>query len=188
MPAVRRRLLNLLTALSLLLCVAVCVLWVRSYRVADGFARTQPSESHSVESGSGEIVWTHTVWGDIDRTFLEPPQFGVWRYVSSDAEPFPTLSSRIGEEGTPPGWLNVGGFVFGRHTSGPDLPYSVLAVPYWAVFLPLAIPSALLLLRRIRRRVAPGHCPSCGYDLRATPGRCPECGHQPGPVGKLSEV
>src|SRR5688500_2062804 len=26
-----RRLLNLLTALSLLLCVAVCVLWVRSY-------------------------------------------------------------------------------------------------------------------------------------------------------------
>ena len=27
----RRRLLNLLTALSLLLCVAVCVLWVRSY-------------------------------------------------------------------------------------------------------------------------------------------------------------
>ena len=31
----RRRLLNLLTALSLLLCVAVCVLWVRSYAVAD---------------------------------------------------------------------------------------------------------------------------------------------------------
>ena len=26
-----RRLLNLLTLLSLLLCVAVCVLWVRSY-------------------------------------------------------------------------------------------------------------------------------------------------------------
>ena len=27
-----RRLLNLLTALSLLLCVAVCLLWVRSYK------------------------------------------------------------------------------------------------------------------------------------------------------------
>src|SRR6185369_17978142 len=31
----KRRLLNLLTALSLLLCVAVCGLWVRGYFVAD---------------------------------------------------------------------------------------------------------------------------------------------------------
>ena len=37
----KRRVLNLLTALSLLLCVAVCVLWVRSYRVADVFERSR---------------------------------------------------------------------------------------------------------------------------------------------------
>src|SRR6476660_1530714 len=35
-----RRLLNLLTAVSLLLCVAVCVLWVRSYWV---FSRARPA-------------------------------------------------------------------------------------------------------------------------------------------------
>ena len=33
--------------------------------------------------------------------------------------------------------------------------------------------------RRTRERVAAGHCPACGYDLRATPGRCPECGAPP---------
>ena len=32
---------------------------------------------------------------------------------------------------------------------------------------------------RRRRRSKPGHCPSCGYDLRATPERCPECGAVP---------
>ena len=39
MPRVTRRLLNLVTVLSLLLCVAVAGLWVRSYRGCDSLVR-----------------------------------------------------------------------------------------------------------------------------------------------------
>ena len=51
-------------------------------------------------------------------------------------------------------------------------------VPLWSLALALSVlPAAWLWRRLIRaRRLVPGRCPSCGYDLRATPDRCPECG------------
>lgn len=46
-----------------------------------------------------------------------------------------------------------------------------IAVPLWAICLPLAGMSILTMRRR-----ETGRCAKCGYDLRATPDRCPECG------------
>lgn len=49
-------------------------------------------------------------------------------------------------------------------------------MPSWFLVLTTAI-APLLWLRMFRRQTrTAGHCPSCGYDLRATPNRCPECG------------
>jgi hypothetical protein len=47
---------------------------------------------------------------------------------------------------------------------------------HWTLLTALtgALPSIALVRRR--RRVGPGCCTRCGYDLRATPERCPECG------------
>ncbi len=52
----------------------------------------------------------------------------------------------------------------------------------WNLQVPYAFAAALLLVapaiyvRQRIRRPRPGHCPKFGYDLRATPDRCPECG------------
>jgi len=53
------------------------------------------------------------------------------------------------------------------------LRYGLLAT----VSLP-PIVLAYFLVRPLwrRRRLGPGHCRKCGYDLRATTDRCPECG------------
>jgi hypothetical protein len=60
-----------------------------------------------------------------------------------------------------------------------------VVIPLWfvgALFAVLPLYRAASRWTRARRtgsRLAAGHCPRCGYDLRATPGRCPECGHLP---------
>ena len=86
-----------------------------------------------------------------------------------------------------PTQLTFPAFIY-RHASIPDpigsRPYDLrfAGVPHLAVAILLAatagLPAGLRLLGRIRRRfrASPGHCPTCGYDLRATPELCPECG------------
>ncbi|HEX4797626.1 MAG TPA: hypothetical protein VH370_27780 [Humisphaera sp.] len=49
--------------------------------------------------------------------------------------------------------------------------------PFWFGVLPAAWIAAASLRRWKQRRIRPGFCPVCGYDLRATPLRCPECGN-----------
>jgi hypothetical protein len=59
--------------------------------------------------------------------------------------------------------------------------YLLLAAPVWPVAVLFGVGPGIWLLarRRERRRSLSGHCPACGYDLRATPDRCPECGAVP---------
>jgi len=51
-------------------------------------------------------------------------------------------------------------------------------VPLWIPFVAVSMPTALLWWRD-RRRIPPGHCRKCGYDLTGNvSGVCPECGER----------
>jgi hypothetical protein len=63
-------------------------------------------------------------------------------------------------------------------------PYWGVSLPLWMLFLFFAVPTALLLWRD-RRRIPPGHCQHCGYDLTGNiSGRCPECGQTVAPSAR----
>jgi hypothetical protein len=66
----RRRLFTLLSALSLLLCVAVGVLWVRSYS-APALRGELPVGGHRLFHWRGQVVWLH------HRANVAPP----WAWV-----------------------------------------------------------------------------------------------------------
>ena len=184
MPIVRRRLLNLLTALSLLLCVAVCVLWVRSYRTYD-FVLLYESRAPSGEafgwaysSGGKLILHWETIGGDSRRKKL--PMWSAVRAsknggVASRWSKVDSARHAIGF------WL-----VSERHRySGlPPVQSRYLAVPYWFLAAATAAPPVGWIIRktRTRRRLATTRCLNCGYDLRATPARCPECGKEAPPA------
>jgi hypothetical protein len=175
-----RHLFTCFAATSLLLCIAVCVLWKRSYRMSEQVNWRNDGGWRVVRTASGnvEVTLLLTDWSAYPQLFHAPlyerdvphPPVnylrlmgGNWDDVNSDWEwrSFAWHQKRNARLGS----LHAEGFV-----------------PFWSVaavtgLLPLAWVATRLRSRVRRRRLTDqGFCPACGYDLRATPDRCPECG------------
>lgn len=190
----RRRFLTALSFVSLLLCVAVCVLWVRSLRhvdvlgyegevagawqrggyvsSADGvvgcqwWVRQSPPASHPPVTG-----WRHTEWPIRSGASLLKQG---WRGFSYDAGPVNNFRPASNGRATP----RYMGF---SHQ---------VTAPHWALLLAMLTPVALWLGSTLRRRRSRPEmqCRKCGYDLRATPDRCPECGKAVPKAGTPAEA
>ncbi len=201
-----RRLSTILSLLSLLLCAATCVLWVRSYSVADIYCWASRSGTES-EAGSyaGGMFVTETqrVPAANDMTGLLFSGGSTGDSLSYEQRPATKGATWTDRYSASALIWQGGGFGLvsdgsNRMTvqkieergditaisgvAGPVLCNRVaLVVPYWALVMATGILPAWLGLRigrwGIRRRSSrSGLCPSCGYDLRASPERCPECG------------
>ena len=158
----KRRLLNLLTVLALLLCLGVVAAWVRSYL---------PEQFH-LRSHKGRVLLIfaakqHGQWFSPDGLNLSADELVHSIYLYTGGAP---RRVRVGFAG------------FEMALTERDSGFWFFAVPHWAVALPLAAAAGWgwWAGRRRRRRDKAGHCLHCGYDLRATPGQCPECGRPAG--------
>src|SRR5689334_4918947 len=171
-----RHVLNVLAALSLLLCVAVVALWVRSYWTYD-----------LVEFDTGDYVCGHE-WS----LRSEHGRMSFWR-----AERRPGFPNKALEWTTEPGAKQTHYFgievKYGAILGDASRMRSCVALPHVDIVIAAGGVAAICFItqRILRRRRAVGmpvslvvekpdavrSCRSCGYDLTGdVSGVCPECG------------
>ena len=168
-----RWLFTILAALSLLMCVAVCVLWVRSYRRMDGVRYWSPQVVRFVFSDHGRIY----------VVFASPVEHDKrgWELETLDVQDRPSVWERDAGDANYAADLLGFGYINADGLEGLADRLRAVTIPHWFVCLTSAASPARRAWKALRRRrhACAGLCASCGYDLRATPGRCPECGAAP---------
>jgi hypothetical protein len=186
----KRRFFNVLAAVSLILCVAIIVLWVRSYWVDDSW-KCQTLDAPKSRWTEYELS---SDFGAIYALYF-PIQFSMpadaTDRLQSGADEAPGYyhiarpSHPADYDNFSASFWNRRGFVlrFEQHAnvrvSNPSTYRMDRAlVPDWFIVLILLLLSlpGMIQIRRDRLRRRAGLCFACGYDLRATPDRCPECG------------
>jgi hypothetical protein len=145
----RRRIRRVLKWGGLVLSLIIAAMWVASVYVAIAY-----------EPGGSKPTSILISQGCLARFWLEP---WPWEHVAGA------------------GWTLLAGNGWSVLYWWPDIqnpdPFATVAwLPLWIPFAALAIPTAVLFWRD-RRRIPPGHCQRCGYDLTGNvSGVCPECG------------
>jgi len=161
----KRRLFNILTGLSLVLCLGVCV---ASYNGLAGL-------SYAFSPTANGQKWVGVAIGQSSSGVHEATFSNIFRpYVARGFHPLMDFYARA-----------IQLFCAGGHVPANSPPRRVftwsISIPNWYLLSGTAIlpMTKLFLWLRPTRPLPTGFCQQCGYDLRATPDRCPECGTVP---------
>jgi hypothetical protein len=154
---------------SLVVCLAASALWVRTYVTEDdaqrGFGDFRQA---TLLTQPGAVLYC-----GLPGHVLPDEKWDFHSRPRSSAQ-YQFVNTRL------PGEWNGLGFRWG-HGAGERMPgATIVRIPIWCIVAASGCAAASFARAgRRRRRSAVGHCPACGYDLRATPDRCPECGATP---------
>jgi hypothetical protein len=175
MKRIWRWIFNGLAVLSLLVCMVLMAMDIRSFWTDDHIFHADEGVWHVADlcSISGCI--------DFERMrFTDPPYGQHSMRIDSYYDVTPGWGWSHGEPWSSWHWREM---LLGDYQHDVQLGTDSVSieVPYWLFIVLSAILPArwLIIRRRWQRRQRAGLCRRCGYDLRATPDRCPECGNIP---------
>lgn len=202
MRRLARHLFALYSAVSLLLCLAVCVRASLPREEADRVGFVQSQNFYLESAFTEHRAFLHLLLGwprDVHSGFFWSPAGsqlgspGLFMELGQGTPPdeFETyfLGCRLSRTRVRTYLDSTGSAAWLRQGDPRSYDRSTNPLVSWRVSLPmpllaslLAVPAAAWVTNRLRARLrsryrhAGGLCPSCGYDLRASRGRCPECG------------
>lgn len=186
-----RRLFAVAAVISLALCVASVLIWLRSYwhdstwNLGPHALRHGP-RVYSICSNAGSIQLRITK----DVAPLAPDYV-----IAADIGPSPPFQVIQPPPAPPPKVFSFTWEPYAHHLSAPGIVYDMnpgwdytsLIVSWWLIaalsaVIPLAWTARFVHSRQASQRAKDNLCHSCGYDLRVSKNRCPECG-TPIPTG-----
>jgi hypothetical protein len=184
----KRPIFNFFAAISLAICIAVALAWVRS---SVRFDRVRLTSVKQVAGYTKFEYWSGALYPGVivfhrDHGVRWPAKGGMISTVPLGIEIKYDHLNRPGVRFHHKTGLLYFGFDVRSYSvsTGEQSTVTDVCVPFW-LFAMLSAALPAIWYRRFRRdrrrrfRLSHGLCVFCGYDIRSTGSRCPECGTVP---------